>query len=100
MNIEFIALSVMYLFFSGCTSYYGRYGKTHAFERPLLLNSLIIQLLFVLVMIAFIVSTIIFFFFDWKIVILSWVIMIIFRSKIEDISIIPFGLLYEWIRKL
>lgn len=93
--MNFVLLVVLYLFFSGCVSFYGRYGRSSVIDRPLILNSIFIQLILGIILLAFIVSTVVLLFIDWKIVIVSWIIMLIFRNKIEDISLLPFAFIYR-----
>jgi len=92
-------LALIYLFLLGNTFYYGRYANAGFGEKPLILGSIIVQFYFNILAIAWLIATITLFFVDWRIVILSFVLIIIFRNKIEDIALLPILLFYNWAEK-
>jgi len=85
----FVLKLLILLFLFGIFTFHGRYGKSSVIDRPLMLNSAFIQLVYGILVIVTLIYSGFIIFTDWKVIVVGFIIHLVFRNKIEDIANLP-----------
>ena len=98
---------VLYVWLTLVFIWYGRYAKLSIIDKPLILSSIVFNLLFELLALIWIGVTIYFLFKNWKLPVLTFgglmILKIVFTrlaEQIENIALYPILFLYEVVRKM